>query len=146
MEGKMIKFLAAIILALVFTFVVVHHNQTIAAHDEEVASYADATADADRELTTMNKNATQYRSSDRQKALEELGYERVLNYAEDAITMVRLEASKDRTYAVTLKPSNYTGLSHAILTVYDGQSTTLNPTKLTEKTTIETVISWKNGY
>lgn len=142
----MIKFLAAIILALVFTFVVVHHNQTIAAHDEEVASYADATADADRELTTMNKNTTQYRSSDRQKALEELGYERVLNYAEDAITMVRLEASKDRTYAVTLKPSNYTGLSHAILTVYDGQSTTLNPTKLTEKTTIETVISWKNGY
>lgn len=146
MEGKMTKILAAIILALVFAFVVVHHNQTIAAHDKEVASYADATADADRELTNMTKNATQYRAADQLEALQALGYERVLNYTNNEVTMARIEAAKDRTYAVTLKPSNYDGLSRAIMTVYDGQSNTLNPTKLTEKTKVETVISWKNGY
>lgn len=142
----MTKILAAILLALVFVFVVVHHNQTIAAHDKEVANYADATADADRELTNMNKNAAQYRAVDQLEALQALGYERVLDYANNEVTMTRIEAAKDRTYSVTLKPSNYEGLSRAIVTVYDGQSNTLNPTKLTEKAKVETVISWKNGY
>ncbi len=146
MEGKMTRILAAILLALVFVFVVVHHNQTMSAHDKEVASYADATADADRELTTMNKKATQYHAVDQLEALQALGYERVLDYANNEVTMARIEAAKDRTYAVTLKPSNTEGLSRAIVTVYDGQSNTLNLTKLTEKTKIETVISWKNGY
>lgn len=145
-EGKTIKTWAFALIAILFVLLLSIHFDRLDAQQKETTRYVTTTNAADQELQKIDARLSQFNSNDAIEAFQTLGYERVLNNDSTATTFSKVDPYLKQTTSVRITTADAHHLSHAVITVYNGESNTLRRQDLTELTQLQTVLSWKNNY